>query len=113
MTYEILSMSSLVIISIGSISTLLLFLFMYIEGYRAAAKLPPKYRNFMMPILRSAVLIDAIGVVYYYLRIQQWMLGFYQYIFVDFAVMIITISLYLMTYPFFVDKLKEIKNIYG
>jgi biotin transporter BioY len=103
----------LIVIVYGFLSVLLLFILMNFEAYKKAKQFSKKYRNFMLAMLRTAIIVDAIGIIYFSLRIHQWTLGFHNYIFADFLMVLFTTSLYVLTHPFFVDKLKEIEMFFG
>lgn len=112
MAFNFIMILDSIIILYGSLSVTLLFLFTYVEAYQSAKKISIKYRNFIMTLVKSAIVVSILDIVYFSLRMHQWTLGLYNYIVVDFLVASITTLLYMMTYPFFVDKIRELEILY-
>lgn len=108
----LLEFFDLTIILSGLMFFLLLFFLMYIESFKLIKGLYGIYRDFEQSVLRSGILIDSFGIFYYALRLIQWQDGLTEYIAVDIFVVIISVSLFLMTYPFFPDALKQAQDVY-
>ena len=97
----------------GLLAVLLLFFFTYMEAYQHARRLSGIYREFMMSLLRSALLVDLAGILYYALRLHQLNLGFDGLLAVDVFMAVISTFLFALTYPYFIDTIKEMENLYG
>ncbi|MBI4018788.1 MAG: hypothetical protein HY364_00875 [Candidatus Aenigmarchaeota archaeon] len=97
----------------GLLAVMLLFFFTYMEAYRHAKNLTGVYRNFIISLLHSALFVDLAGILYFGLRLHQLNAGFDGFLIADIMMAIISTILFALSYPYLLDKIKEMENLYG
>ncbi len=97
----------------GLIFFLLMFFLMYLESFRPMKRLHGIYRDFEKSMIRTGIFVDLFGIFYYTLRLIQWQDGLTEYIAVDIFVVVASIGLFFLTYPFFLDAMEEAQSVYG
>ncbi|MBS3054345.1 MAG: hypothetical protein J4431_02300 [Candidatus Aenigmarchaeota archaeon] len=97
----------------GLLTIILLFFFTYMEAYRHAKNLTGVYRNFIISLLHSALFVDLAGMLYFGLRLHQLSAGLDGLLIVDVLMSVISTILFALSYPYLLDKIKEMENLYG
>ena len=60
----------------------------------------------------AAMLVDIVMFTYFITRLHQWANGYHGYIIVDIATIILSINMYVSSYPFIHQTLKDIEILY-